>query len=246
MFILMPTLGLTRKPNPSNLPNDPYRPLRLQHLCALLITIDALRGPEREDARQRALGVNSHLLKNFTPKVDFLLGGDFRASFCAREAQLSDAALVEGASAYELGFDRPRPLVVGHLFYQLDTSNPRTPISLSGSRAARTPWAVRLTPKATTDAPVVVAPPREAYPEALAGAQVMLDAHLVALYVSLPARTAVVILTGHSGSHRMVSLNVLKVAFGSARKDGKKAGEVDSSECWTASDEDVGEGSRRG
>ncbi|KAF8546339.1 hypothetical protein OG21DRAFT_1427222 [Imleria badia] len=33
-------------------------------LCTLLTTIDALRGPEREEALQRALGVDSRLLKN--------------------------------------------------------------------------------------------------------------------------------------------------------------------------------------
>jgi RNA exonuclease 1 len=55
----------------------------------------------------------------------------------------------------------------------------------------------------TADVPVVVTPPTKASPEALATAQVTLDAQLVTLYASLPARTAAVIFTGHSdGWHR--------------------------------------------
>jgi len=93
-----------------------------------------------------------------------------------------------------------------------------------------------LTPKATADAPVVVAPPTEASPEALATAQATLNAQLVTLYASLPARTAVVLFTGHSDPRRMASLNARKVAFESAIKSGKKAEEMDRSEWWTASD----------
>ncbi|KAH0828120.1 hypothetical protein J3R83DRAFT_3791 [Lanmaoa asiatica] len=74
-----------------------------------------------------------------------------------------------------------------------------------------------LTPKATADAPVVVAPSTEASPEALAAAQATLNEHLVTLYASLPARTAV-------------------VSFESAIKGGKKAEEIERSEWWTASD----------
>ena len=39
------------------------------------------------------------------------------------------------------------------------------------------------------DAPVVVHPPTEASPEALATAQVTVNAQLVMVYASLPART---------------------------------------------------------
>ena len=84
-----------------------------------------------------------------------------------------------------------------------------------------------LTPKATADAPVVVAPPTEASPEALATAQAMLGVQLVTLYTSLPARTAVVILTDHSDPRQMTSLNARKVAFELAIKIGKKAEEMD-------------------
>ena len=93
-----------------------------------------------------------------------------------------------------------------------------------------------LTPKATADTPVVVAPPTEASPEALATAQATLNTQLVTLYASLPARTAVVIFTGHSDPRRMASLNARKVAFESAIKSGKKAEEMDRSEWWSASD----------
>ncbi|KAF8554778.1 hypothetical protein OG21DRAFT_1603312 [Imleria badia] len=51
----------------------------------------------------------------------------------------------------------------------------------------------------------------------LAAAQGALNVHLVALYTSLPARTAV-IFTGHSDLRRTASLNTRKVAFESAIK----------------------------
>ena len=49
-----------------------------------------------------------------------------------------------------------------------------------------------LTPKATADAAVVVAPPTEAPPDALATIQATLDAQLLTLYTPLPPRTAIV------------------------------------------------------
>ncbi|KIK90919.1 hypothetical protein PAXRUDRAFT_150845 [Paxillus rubicundulus Ve08.2h10] len=93
-----------------------------------------------------------------------------------------------------------------------------------------------LTPKATADAPAVVVPISEPSPEVLAAAQAKLDGHLVSLYTSLPARTAVVIFTGHSDPRRMSALNARKSAFESAIKSGKKAEDIDRSEWWTASD----------
>ena len=89
-------------------------------------------------------------------------------------------------------------------------------------------------PKATADAPVMVAPPTEASPEALAIVQATLDAQLVTLYASLPARTAVVMFTGHSDPRRMASLNARKVAFESAITSRKKAEKIDRPEWWTA------------
>lgn len=96
----------------------------------------------------------------------------------------------------------------------------------------------------------MVTPPTEASPEVLAAAQATLNEQLVTLYTSLPARTAVVIFTGHSDPRRMASLNARKIAFESAIKGGKKAEEIDRSEWWTASDgrelEEVVERARRG
>ena len=50
----------------------------------------------------------------------------------------------------------------------------------------------------TPDAPVVVASPSDASPEALASAQATLDAQLVTLYTFLAVRCAVMIFKGHS------------------------------------------------
>ena len=86
------------------------------------------------------------------------------------------------------------------------------------------------------DAPVVATPPTETSPEAVATAQAMLGAPLVTLYESLPARTAVVIFTGHLDPCRMASLNACKVAFESAIKSENKAEEMDRTEWRTASD----------
>ena len=76
----------------------------------------------------------------------------------------------------------------------------------------------------------MVPPPTEASPEAFATAQTSLNAQLVTLYASPPARTAVVVFTGHSDPRRMASLNARKVSFESAIKSGKKAEEIDCSE----------------
>ena len=77
----------------------------------------------------------------------------------------------------------------------------------------------------------------------------MLGAQLVTLYTSLPARTTMVMFTGHPDPRRMASLGARKVAFESAIKIGKKVEEMDRSEWWTASDvraleEDVWKGKR--
>ena len=70
----------------------------------------------------------------------------------------------------------------------------------------------------------------------------MLDAQLVTFYTSLPARTAVVILTGHPDPRRIASLNARKVAFESAINSGKKAENMDRPEWW----EGVAGGGREG
>ena len=48
-----------------------------------------------------------------------------------------------------------------------------------------------------------------------------LDAQLKQLYESLPARTALVIFTGHSDPRRMAELNARKSAFESAIRAGR-------------------------
>ncbi|KIJ60064.1 hypothetical protein HYDPIDRAFT_99502 [Hydnomerulius pinastri MD-312] len=93
-----------------------------------------------------------------------------------------------------------------------------------------------VTPKATGDAPAVVVPPSDPSPEAVAAAQAKLNEQLIALYTSLPPRTALVIFTGHSDPRRMAALNARKSTFESAIKGGKKAEDIDRSEWWTASD----------
>ncbi|KAG1889870.1 hypothetical protein F4604DRAFT_1876618 [Suillus subluteus] len=69
-----------------------------------------------------------------------------------------------------------------------------------------------LTTKATAaETPVVT--PAEPSPIVLANAQATLNNQLVTLYTSLPARTALIIFTGHSDPRRMASLNARKSAF---------------------------------
>ncbi|KAH7925607.1 hypothetical protein BV22DRAFT_1033761 [Leucogyrophana mollusca] len=93
-----------------------------------------------------------------------------------------------------------------------------------------------LTPKATGDTPAVPAIPQSPSPEVLSATQEALNSQLLALYTSLPARTALVIFTGHSDPRRMSSLNARKSAFESAIKSGKRAEDIDKAEWWTAND----------
>ena len=76
----------------------------------------------------------------------------------------------------------------------------------------------------------MVALPTDTSPEALHTAQLTLDAPFVTLYTSFPARTVVVVFTGHSDPSRMAPLNARKVAFESVIKSGKKADKMDRSE----------------
>ena len=73
------------------------------HLCTFLTTIDALRGPEREETLQPALGVNSRLFKDGDARASTMaLGEDMKAFRALAEA-------VEGAVRCErqdvLGLD---------------------------------------------------------------------------------------------------------------------------------------------
>ena len=112
-----------------------------------------------------------------------------------------------------------------------------------------------ITPKANGDAPSDPPPQAaEASPEALPEALSALDAQLRTLYAALPARTALVVFTGHSDPRRMSELNARKGAFEGALKagvgasDGEAAGE--SAPKWTSADgrelEEEVEKARRG
>ncbi|KAG1827832.1 hypothetical protein EV424DRAFT_600780 [Suillus variegatus] len=92
-----------------------------------------------------------------------------------------------------------------------------------------------LTPKTPAgETPIVT--PAEPSPVILANAQATLNNQLVTLYASLPARTALIIFTGHSDPRRMASLNARKSAFESAIRSGKKAEDIDKADWWTASE----------
>lgn len=63
-----------------------------------------------------------------------------------------------------------------------------------------------------------------------------LDSQLRALYAVLPARTALILFTGHSDPRRMVELNARKAAFESALRLAKNAEETGPENRWTAAD----------
>ncbi|KAH7907300.1 hypothetical protein BJ138DRAFT_1014736 [Hygrophoropsis aurantiaca] len=96
-----------------------------------------------------------------------------------------------------------------------------------------------VTPKASNDAPTAIsatANPSSPSPADLASAQQTLNTQLQTLYAALPARTALVIFTGHSDPRRMSALNARKSAFDSAIKSGKTAEDIDKADWWTAAD----------
>ncbi len=102
-----------------------------------------------------------------------------------------------------------------------------------------------ITPKATGDPSLDAAAPAPAPtlstpstdPD-LSTVLVTLDTHLRQLYAALPARTALVIFTGHSDPRRMAELNARKTAFEGALKMGKSVEEIASSTGtrWTSAD----------
>ena len=87
----------------SSLPNDPHVP-RLPRLLTLLTSVDALRGPEREEALQSALGVHSRLLTNHDAgtRTAVPLGEDMQAFRALAEAVEEG---VRGAREDVLGLD---------------------------------------------------------------------------------------------------------------------------------------------
>ena len=72
--------------------------------------------------------------------------------------------------------------------------------------------------------------------EALLGAMAALDGQLRALYGALPARTALVIFSGHADPRRMAELNARKAAFENALRAGKGGEEVEMEAKWTSAD----------
>lgn len=63
-----------------------------------------------------------------------------------------------------------------------------------------------------------------------------LDSQLKTLYAALPARTPLVLFTGHSDPRRMVELNARKSAFESALRLGKTSEEMGTDNRWSAAD----------
>ena len=96
-----------------------------------------------------------------------------------------------------------------------------------------------ITPKAG-DAPLE--PSAQAKVATKKGAEVLLetmaalDGQLRALYAALPARTALVIFSGHADPRRMAELNARKAAFENALRAGKGGEEVEMEAKWTSAD----------
>ena len=96
------------------------------------------------------------------------------------------------------------------------------------------PFLDSATPSTSTSTSSTAPPPAD-LPTVLSS----LDAQLRQLYAALPARTAVVIFTGHSDPRRMAALNARKSAFETAIRSGKNPEEVlvDGAKLrWTTAD----------
>lgn len=63
-----------------------------------------------------------------------------------------------------------------------------------------------------------------------------MNTQLKTLHSSLPARTALIIFTGHSDPRRMTVLHSRKSAFETALRSGKTAEDIDKDMWWTSSD----------
>jgi RNA exonuclease 1 len=106
---------------------------------------------------------------------------------------------------------------------------------------------VGVTPKVTPDSLLIQAqsspattasdPPVEPTPVILGPILSNLNTQLKTLQDSLPARTALIIFTGHSDPRRMAALNLRKSAFDVAYKSGKTPEELARDGImWSASD----------
>ncbi|PIL26374.1 hypothetical protein GSI_12130 [Ganoderma sinense ZZ0214-1] len=93
-----------------------------------------------------------------------------------------------------------------------------------------------ITPKPTSDEPGAQTKTGSRGAEALLETMGALDGQLRELYAALPARTAVVIFTGHADPRRMAELNARKAAFENALKAGKNVEELGKEARWTSAD----------
>ncbi|GJE92989.1 ribonuclease H-like protein [Phanerochaete sordida] len=92
-----------------------------------------------------------------------------------------------------------------------------------------------ITNRANPDTTIDAVPAAPAPAADLTGILATLDAQLKALYDALPARTAVVIFTGHADPRRMAELNARKSAFETAIRAGRAAEELGELR-WTSAD----------
>ncbi|KAH9856073.1 hypothetical protein C2E23DRAFT_809916 [Lenzites betulinus] len=95
-----------------------------------------------------------------------------------------------------------------------------------------------ITSKSTNDGPEPTpAPPTvNPSPAELSPTLAALDGQLRTLYAALPARTALVIFTGHADPRRMSELNARKAAFEGALKMGKNVEDLEAGCRWTTAD----------
>jgi len=113
-----------------------------------------------------------------------------------------------------------------------------------------------ITPKASSDAPIIPPPTLDIdpppSPEELVPVLTALNGHLQNLHRALPPRTAFVIFTGHSDPRKMALLNARRTAFETAYREGKSVEEMNGEMGlrWTAADardlEDAVDFARRG
>ncbi|KAL1938459.1 hypothetical protein VTO73DRAFT_11699 [Trametes versicolor] len=96
-----------------------------------------------------------------------------------------------------------------------------------------------ITAKATGDIPLDSVPSTPAVspsPAELRPVLSTLDNQLRQLYAALPARTALVLFTGHADPRRMAELNARKSAFEGALRMGKNVEELGPESRWTTAD----------
>lgn len=88
----------------------------------------------------------------------------------------------------------------------------------------------------TTGEPVVDSAPTPPESSDISEVLKSLNSRLERLYEALPARTALIIFTGHSDPRTMAALNARKSAFENAIRSGKNAEDLASNERWTSAD----------